>query len=183
MATETGTQPWEKFRALAEANDSQGLQHLIEALGPSEAMRAMFRLDAEEQERVLTTLTPAEAAELIDDIPDEHAADLIERLNSGDAAAILNEMDSDDQADVLGEMDHDDAESILAQMEPGRAEDARQLLTYSYDVAGGLMVTEYLTFRGKTTVGDVIDELKKGRTLMIRSIRKVSMLQPNGVAW
>jgi len=161
MSTETEKQPWERLRTLTEASDSHGLQQFIEMLGPSEAMRAMFRLGAEEQERVLTTLAPAEAAALIEDIPDEHAADMIERLDAGDAAAILNEMDSNDQADVLGEMDHDDAEAILAKMEPEEAEDARRLLNYADNVAGGLMITEFLSYSGTTTAEEVIDELRK----------------------
>ena len=64
-------------------------------------VRAILRLEPEDQQALLTTLSPPEAADLIEDAPDEQAADLIERLAPTDAAAIVTEMQSDEQADLI----------------------------------------------------------------------------------
>jgi magnesium transporter len=154
-------QPWENLRDLATANDTEGLKGFVDSLSPSEAVHAIFHLNAEDRQLVLTRLSPEEAADLIEDIPDEHAADLIERMPAEQAAAILNEMDSDDQADVLGEMSQQDAEAILAEMEPDEAKDARRLMQYDDDEAGGLMMTEVFAFEEDVTVGEVLEGLRE----------------------
>lgn len=155
------TPPWERLEALAQAGDAKGLEAYVELIGPSEVFRALLRLEPEARERVLTTLSPEEAADLIEEIPEEHAADLIEELEVKDAASIMSEMESDDQADVLANLDPDDAEAILASMPREDAEDARRLLPYARDVAGGLMMTEYLSYPDTATVRDVIEDLNR----------------------
>ena len=159
MDQRTERQPWEELRDLAAAEDSPGLKAFIDSLSPSEAVRAIFHLNADDRHEVFTRLSPEEAAGLFEDIPDEHAADIIEQLPAENAAAILNEMDSDDQADVLGEMKQADAEAILAEMAPEEAKDARRLMQYEDDEAGGLMMTEVLAFEEDVTVGEVLEGL------------------------
>ncbi|MEO8717375.1 MAG: magnesium transporter [Burkholderiales bacterium] len=155
------TPHWERLDALARAGDARGLESYVESIGPSETFRALLRLEPEERERVLTTLSPGEAADLIEEIPEEHAADLIEELEVKDAASIVSEMQSDDQVDVLANLDPADAEAILARMPPEEAAEARKLLPYPRDVAGGLMVTEYLSYPDTATVRDVIEDLNR----------------------
>ena len=171
-------QPWENLRDLAATGDMAELETYIESLAPSEAIRAIFRLKSDDRQRVLTTLSPEEAAELFEDIPDEHAADIIEQLPTENAAAILNEMDSDDQADVLGEMKMNDAEAILAEMEPAEAKDARRLMQYEDDEAGGLMMTETLAFEEDATVSEVLEKLsaaaESGEQFQVREVYVVS---------
>ncbi len=178
MDQRTEQQPWEDLRNLAATNDIAGLKAFIDSLSASEALRAIFHLSPEDREQVLTKLSPEEAADLIEDIPDEHAADIIEQLPTEKAAAILNEMDSDDQADVLGEMKEDDAETILGQMEPEEAKDARRLMQYEDDEAGGLMMTEVFAFEEDVTVGDVLEALRSvgesGEILQIKEIYVIS---------
>ncbi|MBA3479457.1 MAG: magnesium transporter, partial [Lautropia sp.] len=99
MKTETRTEPrekapktWELLAKLAAAGDAKALEAYVDRIGPSEAFRAILRLEPEDREKVLTTLSPEEAADLIEEIPDEHASDLIERLPAKKAASILSEM-------------------------------------------------------------------------------------------
>jgi len=161
MSAPNQRHPWEQMQALAQAGNVTGLEAYLDSIGPSEAFRALLRLEPEARERVLTTLSPDEAADLIEEIPDEHAADLIEDLPVKDAASILNEMESDEQADVLAQIDPAKSEAILARMAPEEAADARRLLPYPRDVAGGLMMTEYLCYLESVLVGDVIDDLSR----------------------
>ncbi len=159
MSIESDSKPWVRLLELAKARDRQGLEAYIASLDPGEAIRAILRLDVEDQEKVITTLSPAEAAEIIEDIPDEQAVDIIESLEPKDAAAIVNEMQSDEQANLLADLDAEDAEDILHEMKPEDAKDARELARYADDVAGGLMMREYLSFPESAKVGDVLDDL------------------------
>jgi len=152
-------QTWEVMEELAESGNTGALEEYIASIGPSEAFRAILRVDPARREQILTTLSPAEAADFIEEIPDEHAADLIEQLSAKEAASILNEMESAEQADVLGDMQEVDAEAIISEMAPEDAAEVRRLIKYPEDVAGGLMSTEYLSYEEGAVVRDVIDAL------------------------
>jgi magnesium transporter len=161
MTMDEEIQPWEKLVALASARDVHGLESYVESIGPSEAFRALVRLEPEERELVLTTLSPGEAADLIEELPDEHAVDLIEGLPVDEAATILDAMESDEQADMLANLDPGDAAELLEHMAPEEAADARRLMPYERESAGGLMVTEYLSFPEHASVKEVIDDLSQ----------------------
>lgn len=66
METAVEERPWEQLRDFALADDRQALEALLEVLPASEAVRALLRLDPEDQRRLLTTLDPSDAAELIE---------------------------------------------------------------------------------------------------------------------
>jgi len=161
MTTTTEIQTWERLEALAQPGNAKALEAYVESIGPSEAFRALLRLEPDARERVLTTLSPADAADLIEEIPEEHAADMLENLSVDEAASIVSEMESDEQADVLANLDPEDAEAIIARMPPDEARDARLLLPFPRDVAGGLMVTEYLSYPESSTVKDVIEDINQ----------------------
>jgi len=156
VTPELKTESWIELRQLLAAGDHGALRAYVDRLSAGEALHALFHLDADERDRILTTLLPEDAADLVEEVPDEHAADIIERLPPADAAAILSEMQSDDQADVLANLETPDAEAILAAMPSEEAEDVRRLAAYDPDVAGGLMQSEFLSFLGDEQVGDVV---------------------------
>ena len=159
MTVETDRQSWEHLRELAAAHDRDGLDAAIGTMEPDEAVRAILHLDPADQQAMLTTLSPPEAADLIEDAPDEQAADLIEQLTPADAAAIVTEMQSDEQADLIADMRRAEADAILGQLEPDMASEVRAMADYADDVAGGLMITEYLAVSEDGTVGSTLDQL------------------------
>jgi magnesium transporter len=159
MTTETDRRSWEHLRELAAADDRAGLDAVISSMEPSEAIRAILRLEPEDQEAVLTTLSPPEAADIIEDAPDEQAADLIEHLAPTDAAAILTAMQSDEQADLIADLGSDEAAAILHEMDPQKATEVRAMADYDDDIAGGLMITEFSQVSEIQTVGDTLDQL------------------------
>jgi len=145
---------------LLERGDHRALIAFAEELGVRETARALSRLEAEDRDRVLTLLPPREAADFIEEISEEQAADLLGHLPTDKAAEILNEVDSNEAADVLGELDTEQADEIIASMDPEEAEDARLLVKYEDDVAGGLMITEYLAYPDAATVQQVMSDLQ-----------------------
>lgn len=150
---------WEVMQALLARGDVPALERYLQRLPSSETVRAVFRLSPEEQEKLLTLLPPERAADLIDDVPDTQAAELLDNLDPEEAASIVSEMQSDEAADVLAEMDRDDAEEILSLMDADEAADARQLIDYDPDTAGGLMITEFLSYPQSTYAADVVRDI------------------------
>ena len=154
--------PWESIEEIARSGDGKELGAFVESLSPADAARAMAHLDIDDQNRVLETLPAGEAAHLIEDLPDAQAADLIEHLAAPVAAAIIEHLPSDERADLIGDLHDTEAEAILSEMSPQSAQSVRDLARFDENTAGGLMVTEFLRFNDDSTVGDVVDELRRG---------------------
>ena len=64
------------------------------------------------------------------------------------------------RADVIARLSVPDAAAILNAMPANQASGARRLLAYPPDSAGGLMITEFLSYRDDLKVGDVLDDLR-----------------------
>jgi magnesium transporter len=152
---------WEILREYLAQDDSQGLNDYLAALTGEQSLRAVMRLDPEEQQQIMARVSPESAAEFIEYIPNEPAADLLGELSPEVAASIVSEMDSDDQADVLAELEEEDLEEILRYMDEREAGEARQLLAYDDDVAGGLMMTEYFSYPRAFRTGAVLQDLAR----------------------
>jgi len=161
MASET-LQSWDQIRDLISSSaPGHDIETYLDGLEPAELVRAIFRLNPDEQRALLTAVSPEKAAELIDELPDTHAADLIDDLPAHEAAAIVEELASDDRADLLAEMEHHEAEAILEHLDEEDAEEARRLISYSPDTAGGLMMTEFAVYPMNTTVREVVDDITR----------------------
>ena len=157
----TSDRPWEDLKSLIRGNEPEQVRIFLNTLNSEDIVRSMIRLKKGDRRKLMTLISPQEAADIMDDIHDIQAADIIDDLEVKEAAAILNEMNSDDQVDILSELDKEDAEAIIHNMEPGEAESVRRLILYEPDTAGGLMITEYLSYDENMTVGEVVRHLRK----------------------
>ncbi len=155
--------PWEILSELIESGNKANIVDFFDTLGASETARAISRLSEEEQYHLFAKLSPEDAADLIEGISERQAADIVENMPHEQAASIMGELPSDHIVDVLGKMDGDVSESILASMEKEGAADARRLLNYPSDCAGGLMISEFLAFGVDDTIQDVLDNLQENQ--------------------
>ena len=156
---ELPNRPWEALTEIIETGEGEALEKFLDDLPSGEQARAISRLDDEHRRLVLTVLPPEEAAELVTHLSDAQAAELLELLGPEEAAAIVHELPSNERADLLGDLEDEDAEAILSVMDPDAADALRSLVEYEDDVAGGLMATEFLSFRSTMTVGDVLNDM------------------------
>jgi magnesium transporter len=150
---------WEVLRDHLAHDDTAGLNEYLGALSGEETLRALMRLEIEEQQQILARLTPESAAEVFEFMPDEPAGELLGELHPEVAASIISEMASDDQADVLAELDAEEREEILRHMDVEDVQEARQLMAYDDDVAGGLMMKEYFSFPRMYRASSVLRDL------------------------
>jgi magnesium transporter len=154
------SRPWEALSEIARAGDRAELADFVTALPPGEAARAISRLDAEDQQRVMHLLTPEQAADVVGHSPQSQARDLIEHMPPAQAAAILEEMPSAQKVDIIADMDQEAVQAILREMEPEDAAEARRLASYGPEEAGGLMITEFLSYPEHYTAGGVLDDMR-----------------------
>src|SRR3954452_13610947 len=143
-----------------QARNRQSVSDSLELLNPSEALHTVSALDESTQTELLDLLPDEAAAKLLDRLPDAQAAQMIERLSTAKAAAIVNELPSDEQADVISRLADRGASAILDAMNADDARDARQLMSYPPESAGGLMITEFLAYSEGLNVDDVLNDLR-----------------------
>jgi len=155
--------PWESLELLINNGNAADVVTFLDQLSPSETARTISRLSSEVQARLLGLLSPVEAADVIEDISEVQAAELIEDLPPGEVAAILEELDSDHVVDLLGEMDDENVAAIIGQMKPEDAREARQFLGYPEDTAGGMMISEVLSYPAGLKVRELLDDLQQNR--------------------
>jgi magnesium transporter len=153
--------PWEKLADLLDSGVADPVRLYLQSLPSGQAARALDRLDDSERSRVLELLDAVDAAELLEDLSDVQALSLVQHLDPAVVAPIVQELPSNEQADILGHLESAEAEAILTRMEPAEAEEVRSLVQYPDDVAGGLMITEYLAYRADQTVEDVVLDLRE----------------------
>jgi magnesium transporter len=131
---------------------------VLERLRPPDQADVFEELDDSDQVALLPGLEAAEAANLIEELENEEAADVAERLDATTLAHIIDEMEPDEAADLLGDLNPDLARQTLAKM--AEAADVRPLLIHADDSAGGLMTSEFLLLRERTTVQEAIQALR-----------------------
>ena len=151
---------WKLLAALGLEGDTAGINKEYGRLGSTEVARAISRLGSDDVQRVLHLLDPEFASELVENMSDAQASEVVDQLEPKTAANIIEAMESSEAADLLGDLDADHAKEIIGAMEQEAAEDALLLTQYDDEVAGGLMVTEYLAYPETYTVGQVIADLR-----------------------
>ncbi len=157
--TDTQTIEQQLHSAIAR-RDGAAANACLAELGPEDTAHAVSHLTDDDQSQLLTLLPDQTAADLLESVPEAQAAQMLEQLDVAEAAELLNEVDSDDRADLLGRLPEATVEAVLDRMEPAEAEDARRLLRYPADSAGGLMITEYLAYPEDNRVADVLADLR-----------------------
>src|SRR5215208_132006 len=148
------------LQAALNAKDSAAISAYISKAETRDLLHAITSLSEEDQSRLLLALSDEAGAKLVDRMHDIQAAQMLERLSTDKAAAIVSGLPSDERADVIGRLSIEDASAILNAMPAAEAQGARRLMSYPPDSAGGLMITEYLSYDQTLTVGDVLDDLR-----------------------
>ncbi len=152
--------PWELLKEFIDSDSTEEIKSYLDQAGSEDIVGIVSHLNENERLKLVSLLSPEDAAELIDGLPWVQAIDLIKDVTPKEAAAIINELPSDEKADFLGELPEKGVEEILMEMPTDEAENLRELIHYDEESAGGLMVTEFLSFEETTSVGEVVDNLQ-----------------------
>ena len=160
LSSRDSSPAWELLKEALEAGDADAVQALMQAIPEGEVPRLFAHLSSAESHEALAMLDPELAGELMKTLPDALAADVVEGLEPEEAAAIVTTLPSNTQADILSDFEPEYAEAVLSVMPSGDAADAERLTQYSEETAGGVMITEYLSYSDQLTVGDVLADLR-----------------------
>lgn len=151
----------ESLGSIIDSGEAEACSSWLEVATNRDAVHALSRLSDDQRVKLLGLITTEEAADVIDQLPEQQAVDALEEIHPTLAAGILEELPSDEQTDYINALDDDKAHAIINQLTAESASAVRRLSSYDEEVAGGLMVTEYLAYPVTNTVRDVLDDLDK----------------------
>ncbi|MFK7768407.1 MAG: magnesium transporter [Mariniblastus sp.] len=149
-----------QLKILIERDSFVDVEQILKDQGPAERTRLLSRLSLEEKQSLLTHVELDQAADLLHEMPELQAVRLLKNIDPAQAAQILKELPRDEQADFVGELPAESMDAILSQMNDAAALALRKLTDYDDEVAGGIMIVEFLAFREQKTVGDVIEFMR-----------------------
>jgi len=149
----------ERVRHALEHNDIDQAVAIIESLRPADQAEVFSELDEEDQEALLPRLSPEDSADILEELDEEEAAELARSLPHHTLARIVEEMEPDEAADLLGDIPPEQAEAVLASLED--PDEVRPLLIHPDDTAGGLMTSEFLALRRRTTVAEALEAVRR----------------------
>lgn len=158
-------QPLEIERVLAqlrealERDDLATAVAILEHYHPADKAELFEELEEEEQVALLPELEPADSADILEELDDEQAAELVAALDPEDAIRIVDEMEPDEAADLLSELEPPQAEAVLSGLED--PDEVRPLLLHPDESAGGLMTSEFLALRRRTTAAEALEAIRR----------------------
>jgi len=153
--------PWIELEELLSDGDADRVRTLVASWSDSDRTHIASHLDSGALALLLDFLDAEVGADLIELLPLSQAADAIEEVEPEAAAEILGEMASDERVDVLAEVESKEREAILDVADSATAEEARALLEYDADTAGGLMHTEFLSVESRMTVANAVESIRR----------------------
>ncbi len=152
--------PWRRIEDLAEVEAWPEVCAYIDTLEEADWVHAAAHLPAEVLAEVLEHVDSETAAACLERLPTTQAAEAIEEIDPHAAATILEELPSDERIDLLAQLGDEELEAILSEVAAETDREARELLAYPADSAGGLMRTEFFSVAERATIQEVTDELR-----------------------
>lgn len=143
-----------RVRAALERDDVGAASAILEDLRPHDQAEVFSELRDEDQIALLPELSPHDSADILEKLDDQEAAELAASLPTATLVRIVNEMEPDEVADLLGDIDPQQAQIVLARLVD--AEDIQPLLLHPDHTAGGLMTSEFLALRNRTTAAEAL---------------------------
>jgi len=146
---------------LIQSNDTAQIEAVFEDLPPVEMARMIASLNKADHIHLLELLGPEESASIISKISGLGAVDMLAQLTSEQAAPIVNELPRQLQVNLLRRMRKNRASKILHAIMPHKVKKLERLMRYPENTAGGLMITEYLSYPENMRVKEVLDDLRE----------------------
>jgi len=118
-------------------------------------------LDINHQIALFKSLNLANKTKIFTNIDFKTQKSLLEELNDFEISELLNNIPSDEATDFLEKLPSEKIKHILSLIENKYSKRLSQLLGYSNDSAGGLMVTEYIAFAKDTSIQSALNQIKE----------------------
>ena len=152
----------ETIKRLLRRNAISHLAKIVKKTHAADLSRVFRSISLHDQQKIYNLIDdPEKKGILFSELEEYTFLDLIETLTIDDIVSVINHMPADDVADLIGRMPSDKSKAILEQMENEESEEVEDLLCYSDDTAGGIMVPEFVALKEDITAKEAIESLQK----------------------
>lgn len=156
----------EKFKGLKnllDKNESKRFRKQFLDMHFYDQSNFFLSLNKEERLRIYQILQPDEVGDMFDTLEDDlpEIPEFLEEMDPQYASDILNNMYDDNAADFLEHLEKNEIDKYLSRMPRIDANNLRGLLHYDTETAGGLMTTDYVSFKTDQTIASAMKELKE----------------------
>ena len=139
------------------------LKSRIEDMRPADVAAAIDGYAISDIKSILSLVKDDVAAEIISELEPDFAFDILQGLGQERVVKILDELHADEKVDILSQFPKDAIDSLLNLMEVDEAREAKELLQFDEESAGGLMTTEVLYFEAHLTASLVLEKIREHR--------------------
>ena len=150
-----------EIKELVEKEDFRALQEKVEEIHPYNLSELIQKFEPPLRNRVLSHLSDEILIELVPELPEEVQLEFVEVLSPRLAARLLAAIPPDEMTDVLGDLTLESRRKIVSYFSKEKSIEARRLLRYPEDTAGGLMTTEVVVLSRETTASRAIRHIRE----------------------
>ena len=137
------------------------LKERVIKLHPSDLATHLSELTSDERKRVVKMVPHETVENLLPELPTDLLTEVILAFPSRKSAQLLSELPSDEMTDVLKELTPEIRKNVFRHFSKKDTEEARDLLKYASDTAGGLMTTEVPLLDEKMTVKQALAYMRE----------------------
>ncbi len=154
----------EELTDLIEKEDYAAISEKAKTIHPHDLAEFLLTLDREKMIKVLLNFELAVLIELLPELPEEMQLEYVTELPPMKAAELLVGIPPDEMADVLGDLSIEVRKNIVDYFTKEKTKEAKDLLEYHEDTAGGLMTTELVALPGEFSCAKAEDYIREKAT-------------------
>lgn len=145
----------------AKRGEFEKFQKKAEKIHPHDLAEMIQKLDSPLRNKVLSNLKDELLIKVLPELAEDAQQGFVEVLSPDLAAKLLAKIPPDDMVDVLGDLSIDSRRNIVSYFSKEKSTEAKKLLKYPEDTAGGLMTTEVVALPENATVEKAIEHIRK----------------------
>ncbi len=156
-------------RAIRELLERKAIKRIVdrlEKLHPADVAEALENYTLAERKLIFSKISDELATRLLREMEPDEAFEIMKGLGKERLLRILDNMPSDEKVDILAKFPENKLEELLTSMEQEDAREAKDLLRYDEESAGGLMATEIVYVTPDLTVGELLEKLRKNNEIL-----------------
>ncbi len=153
------------FIDLLEKKDTKKIFKKIKNFHPSEIASYIQILDVKHRKQLLNILSKDFDSKILVELEPSFLQKIVNEIELKIIYKAINELDSDDAAIIIGSLDDEKKKLVLSKISRKERTFIEDNLSYDENTAGRLMQLELVRIPVHSNVGDVIDYLRKKRTL------------------
>jgi CBS domain-containing protein/sporulation protein YlmC with PRC-barrel domain len=181
----SGFRDWHDFEWLIGHTGSELLRGpfaRVRRLKPAQIADLLEEASKNEETEILDRVhaDPELEADVFEELDEDLATRLLGARTDEEIAGVLSRMRADDAADTIAELPQRRRQPVLDLLPPVQRTKVLTLLGFNQTSAGGLMGVDYVALPGRTTVADVLEQIRMSTTLQPEALTSVYAVDSEG---